>query len=73
MNSNKAICYFKDISGNIIDEFTIMSTVDESSLIWPDWLLKVRSWLDKDLISHESFEEILDYLLERKIILSKSS
>jgi len=25
------------------------------------------------LISHESFEEILDYLLERKIILSKSS
>jgi len=73
MNSNKAICYFKNISGNIIDEFTIMSTVDESPLIWPDWLLKVQSWLYEDLITDESFEEILDYLLEQKIIFSKSS
>ena len=73
MNPNKAICYFKDISGNIIDEFTVISNVDEPSLMWPDWLLKVQSWFDSGLITDELFEEILDYLLEQQIILNKSS
>jgi hypothetical protein len=72
MNPNKALCYFKDISGNIIDEFTVMNSVDDSSLSWPDWLFKVQLWLDDDLISDESFEEILDYLFEKQIIFSKS-
>ena len=73
MNSNKAMYYFKDISGNIIDEFTILSSVNEYSLIWSDWLFRVQSWLDDDLITDELFEEILDYLLDRKIILSNFS
>jgi len=70
MNPNKALCYFKDISGNIIDEFSVESNVD-SSLNWPDWLFTVQSWLDQNLITGESFEEILDYLLEQQIILTK--
>ena len=72
MNPNKALCYFKDISGNIVDEFTVISNT-ESSLMWPDWLFKVQSWLDSDLITDDSFEQILNYLLEKQIILSKSS
>ena len=49
-----------------------MSSVGDSSLSWPDWLFKVQLWLDDDLISDESFEEILDYLFEKQIIFSKS-
>jgi len=72
MDPNKAQCYFKDISGNIIDEFTVISNV-ETSMVWPDWLLKVQTWFDADLITSDSFEKILDYLLEKQIIFSKSN
>ncbi len=71
MNPNKAFCYFKDISGNIIDEFAVFSNPAES-LIWPDWLFKVQSWLEMGLISDDSFTQLLDYLLEKEIIFSKT-
>ena len=72
MNPNKALCYFKDISGKIVDEFTVISNTTDSSMVWPDWLSKVQSWLDSDLITIDSFEQILDYLFENQIIFSKS-
>jgi len=71
MNPNNAKCYFKDISGNTIDEFSILSNNTQSPS-WPDWLFKVQSWLDNDLITDESFEEILDYLFEKQLISSRS-
>lgn len=72
MNPNKTLCYFKDISGKIVDEFTVISNTIDPTTVWPDWLFKVQSWLDFDLITIDSFEQILDYLFEKQIIFSKS-